>query len=118
MRFSPVLDVFCRIVPFVPAIGENVSSRSVAWQPLDAERLLEVRAHRQVEASAGGQRLQEPALVDRDDLAVSGKAAKRLIDDVGELGIVLAQRQRVVRVGEEIATTRKSLAARLSASMP
>src|SRR5207237_3382923 len=76
----------------------GAASRSVGRQSLHAEEFLQVRAHRQIEARARWQRLLEPALVDRDNLAATGKAPERPLDDLRKLWIVLAEHECVVGV--------------------
>src|SRR5947199_3546494 len=76
---------------------------SIRRQSLHSKQLFEMRAHRQVETYTRRQRLLEPPLVDRNDLATACKLAKCALDHFGEVRIAFAEHQRVIGVGQEIA---------------
>ncbi len=62
----------CAREDFAASNGE----RSIAVQPLYAENLLQVRAHRQVETHPRRQSLEKPPVIDVDDLAAGGELAR------------------------------------------
>src|SRR5207248_7189325 len=82
-------------------------SASIGRQSLHSKQFFEMRAHRQVETYTRRQRLLEPPLVDRNDLAAARKLVKCALDHFGEFGIAFAEHQRVVRIGQEIADDAK-----------